>query len=449
VTEPLPTDTAPAMAAAELPAIEVRDMSKVYRVYNGHGRGWLQSVLLPFVSPDRFSTTFAALRGIDMTLDHGEVVGVMGRNGSGKSTLLKVLAGMTAPTSGDVTVRGTMRCMMASGVGFNPRLSGRANIIFGSVAMGIARSTAVERMDAIIEFAELEDHIDKPVMYYSKGMRSRLALGVTLQEVPDILILDEALSAGDAGFTEKCRQRIDETCASGSTILIATHSLGFIRRTCTRAILLHDGQLVADGAPDEIVQEYDAVLGVRSRPMSATARPVVGDGAITLQDAYLCGDVGARRTHFVHGERLELHLVLETSEPVEHPRITVELVSADEGVRVTQIGAHYLDARTGAPSGLRPERLDGRYVLAIVWPRNPLGTGDFFWRVSVSPWLADPDGEPRSHLRESGVCPFRSESFPGRSWQRRTILEPESEVRLVPAPAPESLLSPAAAAGEP
>jgi len=167
------------------PAVEARGLGKTYRVYKGHGRGWLQSVLLPFLSADRFSTASPALRGIDLTVERGEILGILGRNGSGKTTLLKVLAGMTQPTAGEVRINGYMRCMMGSGVGFNARLSGRENIVFGSIAMGIPRGTAEERMDSIIDFAELEEHIDTPTQYYSKGMRSRLALAAAARGARD------------------------------------------------------------------------------------------------------------------------------------------------------------------------------------------------------------------------------------------------------------------------
>lgn len=414
--------------AAEQPAVEAHGVEKVYRVYRGHGRGWLKSKLAPWLPVERYAQESTALRDVELTIARGEAVGVLGRNGSGKSTLLRVLAGMTPPTRGEVRVHGALRCIMASGVGFNPRLTGRENVVFGSIAMGIPRATALARMDEIVAFAELAGEIEKPTMYYSQGMRARLALAVALQETPDVLILDEALSAGDAGFTERCRTRIDEICASGNTVLLATHSLTLVRRACTRALLLDGGRIVEDGTPARVAAAYQASLRGRRPPQRRDAGE--GDGSMRLADAYLCGDDGRRRDAFAHGERLELHLLLDARRRVERPRIVLELMSVDQEVRVTQLGTHYLDAVTGQPATLQTGALHGRHELVVAWHENPLGSGEFFWRVSILPWTRDEAGQTRAHLRASAVCPFTSEAFPGRGWRRRTLFEPESVVTL-------------------
>jgi ABC-type polysaccharide/polyol phosphate transport system ATPase subunit len=419
------------------PAIEISGLRKVYRVYRGHGRGWLASVLLPWLPVTRFATESVALDGVDLVVEPGEALAVLGRNGSGKSSLLRVLAGMSPATGGDVTVRGELRCIMATGIGFNARLTGRENIVYGSIAMGIPRRTAVARMDEIIEFAELGGEIDKPTMYYSRGMRARLALAVALQETPEVLILDEALSAGDAGFTERCRRRIDEICASGSTVLLATHSLALAQRACTRAIVLHDGRIVADADPKTAIGAYRALLGQPAPEEPKPAPPprarLETDDAAELVSAYLCGDDGLPRDSFTHGERLELHAVLRTRRPIEKPRFRVELMSADTGVRLTQLGTHYLDAATKQLAALRPAELDGDYELTVTLPANPLGSGEFFWRIALYPWAQEGTDTVTCHFRASPVCPFSSVAFPERPWRRRrTLIEAASEVALSP-----------------
>lgn len=433
------------MSTPEPPvAIDVRGLGKTYRIYRGHGRGWLQSVLLPWLPPGRFADEVTALDGVDLTVRRGEAVAVLGRNGSGKSSLLRVLAGMTTATRGSVTVNGQLRCIMATGIGFNARLTGRENVVYGSIAMGIPRRTAMERMDAIVDFAELAEHVDTPMMYYSRGMRARLALSVALQEMPDVLILDEALAAGDAGFTDRCRERIDAICASGNTVLVATHSLGLAERACTRAIVLDAGHIVADGEPATAIAAYRVLLGQETPPPVPAPAPVpvkparsVADDAVELVEAYLCGEDGLARDEFVHGERIELHAVIETLRPIERPRLRAELMSADAGVRVTQLGTNYLDAETGRLGTLVADELDGRYELVIAWPRNPLGSGDFFWRLALYPWSQGDSGTVVCHFRASPVCPFTSVAFPERPWgRRRTLIEAASEVELTPVELP-------------
>lgn len=416
---------APSEHCTEPSVIEVQDVRKVYRVYDHHGRGWLKATLLP-LARDRFSTTHVALDRVSLSVERGEVVGVVGRNGSGKSTLLKLLAGMSHPTSGTVRVRGRLRCLMTSGIGFNPRLTGRQNMLFGSVALGIPRQVADSRVDAMTAFAELQDHIDKPTMYYSTGMRGRLALAVALQEAPEVLILDEALSAGDAGFSLKCRERIDEVCASGSTILVATHSLAFVQRACTRAVLLDNGKVRAEGSPDEVSRAYEDVLSrAGAAPIAEEPSEATAARAIRVCGASVLDGTGARVQHLQRGEPLTLRVGLEALVPVDSPRIVLELRTA-AGVRVAQLGPHFVDARTGGAAVLRPSRLSGEATLQLRWDSNPLGSGEYAWWLGIHPWQG---GE--ALLAPAEICRFRSRSFVEHDWRRDVILEQPSDLELL------------------
>jgi hypothetical protein len=219
---------------------------------------------------------------------------------------------------------------------------------------------------------------------------------------------------------------------------MATHSMAFVRRTCSRAILLRQGRIVADGDPAMVVAEYEASLGAGAGdapPAAAHAadrRPLAG--AVELVDARLCGADGQRRDTFVRGERVELRLLLSTRRPIPEPRFLVDLVSADSGARVTQLGTYFLSAATGDLATLAVGELDGEHQLAVALPRNPLGSGDFFWRVSVFSRTAA-EGPISWHLREPFVCPFTSIAYPDQPWQRRTLVEVESEVALTRADA--------------
>jgi ABC-type polysaccharide/polyol phosphate transport system ATPase subunit len=433
------------VSVAVPPVIEVRGVGKRYRVYRGEMRGQVKSLLLPG-RRERYSVENVALADIDLQVGKGEVLGVVGRNGSGKSTLLRLIAGMSPPTSGEIEVRGHVRCLLAAGVGFDPRLTGRQNIIIGSIAMGIPKAVAEARVPSIVEFAELEDFIDQPTRFYSSGMRSRLALAVIVQEVSEVLMLDEALSAGDAYFHEKCSERITQICGSGSTLVLVTHSMQLLERLCTRAVMLEHGRMVLDDTPAAVVARYTQGLSDRSRAIRAVPPPPSPGEAsegetdcapgqlLSLEDAYTCGDDGVRRDRFEHGEPFELHLVLRAAEPIELARFVLELYSETLDGRLTVLGTQHLSAETKDLAIFPMRDLDGMHELVVRWPSNPLGSGGYHWSLAVRPFRAADAGTtlPTELLRVGRLCPFRSVSFPGHPLGERrvAVLEPETEVSL-------------------
>ncbi|NET60092.1 MAG: ABC transporter ATP-binding protein, partial [Symploca sp. SIO2E6] len=224
--------------------IDVKNVSKTYKIYHKLGRGWLKSILFPSKFKKRFYKTVEALNNICLTLHKGEVLGIIGPNGSGKSTLLKIISGLSSPTQGKVLVNGKVRALLSLGINFHPSFTGRENIVFGSMAMGISQQVTMERMEEIIDFSELKEYIDVPIQFYSNGMRSRLAASVAFQDIPEVLIIDEALAAGDGYFVSKCQRRIEDICSSGSTVLFVSHGIGLVERLCSRAILLDKGRLI-------------------------------------------------------------------------------------------------------------------------------------------------------------------------------------------------------------
>jgi ABC-type polysaccharide/polyol phosphate transport system ATPase subunit len=426
--------------------IETHGLSKRYRVYHGHGRGWLKSVVFP-PRRERYYVENTALTDVDLRVMQGEVVGIIGRNGSGKSTLLRVVAGMSQPTAGRVTVRGRPRCLLAAGVGFNPNLTGRENIVFGSVVMGIPKEVAITRLDEIVEFAEIGAHIDQPTRFYSNGMRTRLALAVTLQEVPEILMLDEAFGGGDAYFQLKCADRLAQVCERGSTILLVTHSTTLVDRLCTRALIMDGGRIVADGFPEAVTARYmrgvtepgSSPGGRRRQRRGALASEPAGDATpddspMRLLDAYMTGDDGRRRTEFDHGESLELHLRVRAVDQVRTARFTLELYSELFDTRITSFGTEHLSAETKTLEITPLRDLEGDYDLTLRWPSNPLGSGRYYWNLSVRPFAA-PDlssALPDHFIRVLKLCPFESTSFPGHRFGKRRValIEPATEIRL-------------------
>jgi ABC-type polysaccharide/polyol phosphate transport system ATPase subunit len=240
------------------PVIELRDVTKIYRRYSGRQFATLKSALLQRsilrdLSP---SETFPALQNVSFTVTAGRTFGVIGRNGSGKSTALKLVAGITKPTSGRVTVRGRVSALIELGAGFHPEISGRENVFINGIMLGLSKREITQRFDEIVEFAELERFIDAPVKTYSSGMYMRLGFAVAIHVDPDLLLVDEVLAVGDEGFTHKCLDKFAEFRRRGKTILLVTHSLAVVERFCDEALWLEGGRVSAQGDPKRVVDAY-------------------------------------------------------------------------------------------------------------------------------------------------------------------------------------------------
>ncbi len=203
---------------------------------------------------------FEAVKNVSFEVPPGQMLGIIGRNGSGKSTLLKIIAGVYRPTKGTVAVHGSIAPLIELGAGFHHELTGRENILLNGLLMGYSKREMLERQERIIEFADIGDFIDAPVKQYSSGMYMRLAFAVATEVDPHVLLVDEILAVGDAGFKEKCFKRIANFRAAGKTILFVTHSMGEIREHCERVLLLDQGSVVADGRPEEVVGVYTALV---------------------------------------------------------------------------------------------------------------------------------------------------------------------------------------------
>ncbi len=197
-----------------------------------------------------------ALRAVDFQVHRGEFFGIVGRNGSGKSSLLKILASIYRADAGRVRMAGRVAPFIELGVGFNPELTARENTVLNGVLMGLTRREARRRLDAVIEFAELEDFVDLKIKNYSSGMMVRLAFAIMVQADADIMLVDEVLAVGDAAFAQKCLDVFHEKRDAGKTIVLVTHDMGTVQSLCHRAMLLHDGELVYQGSPEDAALRY-------------------------------------------------------------------------------------------------------------------------------------------------------------------------------------------------
>jgi ABC-type polysaccharide/polyol phosphate transport system ATPase subunit len=236
-------------------AIELKNVSKRYRLYNNRKDQALEAIL-PFIR--RSHKDFYAVKEINLKIFQGEIIGIVGRNGSGKSTLMKLIAGVIQPNKGTVTVKGNLVPLLELGSGFHRDFTGYENIYFYTAVLGYPKEKLKEKTAEIIEFADVGDFINQPLKNYSSGMKARLAFAVSVNIDPDILILDEVLSVGDASFKEKSYAKIKEFFSNGKTILYVSHSMESIKNLCSRAILIEHGKLIMDGDPAAVIKEYYA-----------------------------------------------------------------------------------------------------------------------------------------------------------------------------------------------
>ena len=250
------------LSASDRVRIRVEDVSVTYRT-SLEKAPTLRSTLLRVGRRERVIREIEALRNVSFEVPHGKVMGVVGANGAGKSTLMRTLAGILPPTTGRVEVNGRVSTLLSLGVGFNRNLTGRENVVLGGLAAGLTRGEMAGKYDEIVEFAELEDFMDMPMRTYSSGMYGRLAFAVAMSMEPDILIIDEALSVGDARFRRKSFDRIRRLCQEDRTVLLVSHALATIEKLCDDCIWMHKGRLRMWDEPSAVVEAYTEFLGVR------------------------------------------------------------------------------------------------------------------------------------------------------------------------------------------
>ena len=252
---------------SNLPTISVREVSLTYRS-NVSKKPNIKEALTNMGRRQRTTVSIDALKGISFDVAQGTVLGIIGANGAGKSTLMKAIAGILPPTSGEIHLRGKVSAMLSLGVGFNANLTGRENVLLGGLAAGLSRDEIESNFQAVVDFADIGEHIDMPMRTYSAGMYGRLGFAVATTINPEILLIDEALSTGDAAFKEKSAQRINELCEQAKTLVIVSHGLGTIEELCTEALWLNSGKIAMQGKPEDAIEAYTKFLHVGTVPTS-------------------------------------------------------------------------------------------------------------------------------------------------------------------------------------
>jgi lipopolysaccharide transport system ATP-binding protein len=325
---------------------------------------------------------FHALEGVSFQVARGECVGVIGVNGAGKSTLLQIIAGTLTPTGGRVITRGRIAALLELGAGFHPEFTGRENAVLNATILGLSRDEIAERMESIAAFAEIGDFLDKPLKTYSSGMAVRLAFSVATQVQPDILIVDEALSVGDAYFQHKSTRHMRELRDRGVSMLFVSHMGEIVKNLCDRALLLHRGHLVSEGPPGTVVDQYHGMLAQKEVEDSERALSSIRDRGLVrsgtrqaeFSQVELLDSSGRPRRAFRVGETAVLRCVLRLQEALPNP--TVGFIIRDRlGNNIFGTNTHIHELPPVYPEA--GERLEVRFEM-------PLNLGAGHYAISVS-----------------------------------------------------------------
>jgi ABC-2 type transport system ATP-binding protein len=353
--------------------IEARDVEKTFHIPHQRMDTFRERAMHPLArGRDR---ELRALRGISFDIHRGEFFGIVGRNGSGKSTLLKIIASVYRLDAGRIRVAGRLAPFIELGVGFDPELTSRENVVLNGVIMGLGRREAQRRLDSVLDFAELREFSDLKLKNYSSGMMVRLAFAVMVEADADIMLVDEVLAVGDASFAQKCMDVFRAKRQAGRTLVLVTHDMATVQGFCDRALLLHDGELQYLGDPEETaLRYYRQNFGGPEYDGSAYGVPDVN---VRVVEAWL-EDAGGRRVENVEqGEPIRIGVVFEARRDLEAPVFGFHFANADGvGIFGFNLTLPDRDAADRVPAGQRV-RVAGQI-------ENPLLPGRYFATCLVS-----------------------------------------------------------------
>jgi lipopolysaccharide transport system ATP-binding protein len=328
--------------------------------------------------PDFADETFWALHDVSFEVHQGEVMGVIGRNGAGKSTLLKLLTGISVPTTGYARIQGRVGSLLEVGTGFHPELTGRENVFMNGTILGMKNSEIKRRFDEIVEFSGVEKFIDTPIKRYSSGMQVRLAFSVAAHLDPEVLLVDEVLSVGDAEFRRKCMGKMREVTGQGRTVMLVSHSMPSIQHLCDRAFLLEGGTITAMGQPDMVVDAYLKRAPTNTIRASVDLTEHGGrklGSKPTLRKLRVLNGAGDESAVLSVGEPLIIEVTVDAEGQVyPHTMLSISILD-DREQRIckftsdTQLGERFT--------------LSGRQVYQCVWQECLLGPGEYTIELSL------------------------------------------------------------------
>lgn len=340
------------------------------------------------VDPQRIGEDFWALRDVSFEVRKGEVVGIIGHNGAGKSTLLKLLSRITLPTEGVIRMRGKVSSLLEVGTGFHPELTGRDNIYLNGAILGMRRAEVDAKMDEIIAFSGVTHHIDTPVKRYSSGMRVRLGFAVAAHLEPEILIVDEVLSVGDAEFQRKSMGKMKSSAKSGRTVLFVSHNMTAMRSLCHRVIWLDKGRVRMQGPTEEVVGAYLQNYNTATTERTWAPHEAPGNEVAHLRHVRVSPASGGDAFRWEDAVKVEIGLDIHQA---DHTAVNMQVVNADDFVVFT----------TNSREGLDGHFLDkGHHVLRCRFPGHLFNAGEYRLHIGVS-------HQGRMSFREDQVVAFQ------------------------------------------
>jgi len=298
-------------------------VSKKYRIQSQNGSA-VPSRRPKFLRSGTHRTDFWALKDVSFEVKRGESLGIIGHNGAGKSTILKLLSNITTPTRGQISINGRLAALLEVGSGFHPELTGRENTYLSGSILGMRRREITEKLESIIDFAGVREFIDIPTKQYSSGMHVRLGFSIAAHLTPDILLLDEVLAVGDRVFQEKCIDRVSEMHEQGTTLVFISHDLAAVKRICQRLILLEKGQIIAEGASDDIIRRYTESATFHQRPQVHGELRAAEVVLISFYDR-----AGRRSANFTTGEPLTAQVDYIVHRKISKPYLSLFFYSSD------------------------------------------------------------------------------------------------------------------------
>jgi lipopolysaccharide transport system ATP-binding protein len=364
------------------PIIAVEGLSKRYRIGGRQVHNSLRDAVAGLVRAplNRFrsngsANTIWALDDVSFEVTPGEVVGIIGRNGAGKSTLLKILSQITRPTKGRVALNGRVGSLLEVGTGFHSELTGRENVFLNGAILGMTRAEIQRKFDEIVAFAETEKFLDTPVKHYSSGMTVRLAFAVAAHLEPEILIIDEVLTIGDAEFQKKCLGKMNEVTRAGRTVLFVSHDLNAINSTCERALLLHEGKIVLSGVTADVTRYYLDHTNNMYSPITWTALPGNNATEVKLNSIRLLQN-GASTSAINCREAFDIHVDYQINEVVRGSRFF--LIFRNDRGEVIFTTSDYDVLSAGAMT-----RKTGRFLSRVEVPGGLLKTGGYYGSLGM------------------------------------------------------------------
>jgi len=357
-------------------------VSKRYRVPSGESahhtftRSLRRSLSALWAPHDEFW----AVRHVTFDVARGEAIGIIGRNGAGKSTILKLLTGITAPTEGEITIRGRLAALIELGSGFHPELTGRENAYLSGSMLGLRRREITAKLPAIVDLSGIGDFLDVPVKQYSSGMYVRLGFSIAALLEPDILLVDEVLAVGDAEFQARCLRRIEELKRRGVTLIIVSHDLGAIEQLCDRALLLERGTIAASGSSSDVVSAYQRLTVGGAAAAAVAGRPVdvgVEDAPLEIAALTLCRADGVSTLTATAGEPLTASVTLRANCAFEDVDVRLSVYDFEHGTHLVEC--------TSAATGKRFPLPAGETQIEFVIPRLLLAPGVYTLGATARP----------------------------------------------------------------